>query len=307
MSAKPLPDRTVGKSDRSRGRDEATERAEAAPLNLGCGTLLMLFLLVATAGKFLPHGDKTVKTAAKPAVTQPLDAQKNHETAPVVLEQWTDTTKKPASPEPKAPQPKPVASPPKINPAAGFDGLLSQLGDWVGRSERNEPQPAPAKPPGRAIKSGQPPRAEPKTSAASQPAAPPRALSGPLPKAAVNPEIQNSLAPKPKAAPASSSYPSPAGSGLSDSVARTADPVPGKAVVFNSPWNQSVTQVERYLKRHAHNADSIEVLEWGKVARVEQGYQVRCRFRSRNVLGHIATQSKVFVLDKNGEVSDIRD
>ena len=310
MSAKPMPDRTAGKSDRTRGRDESTERTEAAPLNLGCGTLLVLFLLVATAGKFLPHGDKAVKTAAKPVVTKSHEPKNGHEThsLPSVTEQRTSTAKMTVSPDQKTPQPKPVASHARENPKIGFDSLLSQLGDWVGRSERGGPQPAPAYPSAPAIKSDKLPRAAIKTSPASQPAVPSHVVSGPVPNAAVKPEIHRTASSKLLVDPVSSPPPSPASSVLSGPVARMPDAVlAGKSVVFNSPWNQSVEQVERYLKRHTHNADSIEVLEWGKVARVDQGYQVRCTFKSRNVLGNVATQSKVFVLDKNGEVSDIRD
>lgn len=77
--------------------------------------------------------------------------------------------------------------------------------------------------------------------------------------------------------------------------------------VINSPWNGSVEQVERYLKRHMHDADSMEFIEWGAVRQTRQGYEVRCTFRSRNVLGKVATQSKNFMLTPEGEVSDIRD
>lgn len=304
MSAKPLPNRTAGKSDRPRGREEAAERVEAAPLNLGCGPLLVLFLLVATAGKFLPHGDKAVKTAAQPIVTPPREPQKGRPTAsvPSPSEPRSDPAKQPVPPEPKAFPSKPAASPARTNLAGDFDSLLTQLGNWVGNANRSAPQPSSP-----VIKPDKPPITGPGRLPSGQPAAPPRAVSGPVPKALAKPELPRSASSPPTAAPASRPSRNPAGSASSEPAARTTDPVMGKAVVFNSPWNQSVAQVERYLKRHAHNADSVEVLEWGKVARVDQGYQVRCTFRSRNVLGHAATQSKVFVLDKSGEVSDIRD
>ena len=80
-----------------------------------------------------------------------------------------------------------------------------------------------------------------------------------------------------------------------------------KNLVFNNPWDNSVDQVVRYLKRHTHDADSMEFLEWGKVKALERGYQVRCRFRSRNVLGHYAVQNKLFLLDKEGNILDIMD
>lgn len=80
-----------------------------------------------------------------------------------------------------------------------------------------------------------------------------------------------------------------------------------KNVVFNNPWDDSVDQVARYLKRHTHDADSMEFLEWGKVKASERGYQVRCRFRSRNVLGRYAVQNKLFLLDRQGNITEIKD
>lgn len=77
--------------------------------------------------------------------------------------------------------------------------------------------------------------------------------------------------------------------------------------VINSPWNGSVEQVEHYLRRHTHDADSMEFIEWGKVRQTPQGFEVRCTFRSRNVLGKVATQSKNFLLTPEGDISDIRD
>ncbi|MGZ8217213.1 hypothetical protein [Methylomagnum sp.] len=75
-----------------------------------------------------------------------------------------------------------------------------------------------------------------------------------------------------------------------------------RPVVFNSPWNNSVWQVERYVKRSLHDAASFEALEWGKVIGTTKGYQVRCKYRSKNLLGVYATQTKTFLLNKNGEV-----
>jgi hypothetical protein len=68
-----------------------------------------------------------------------------------------------------------------------------------------------------------------------------------------------------------------------------------------------VEPVERYLKQHVHDAASIEVLEWGQVEVAREGYQVRCVYKSKNVLGKLTTQSRQFVLDHSGKVIDIRD
>ena len=86
----------------------------------------------------------------------------------------------------------------------------------------------------------------------------------------------------------------------------TAAPLAGE-IVFNNPWDQSVDQVARYLKKHTHDAASLNILEWGKVTKTQQGYEVRCTFRSKNVLGRETTQSRTFILGQGGEIKDIRD
>ena len=75
-----------------------------------------------------------------------------------------------------------------------------------------------------------------------------------------------------------------------------------RPIVFNSPWNKSVWQVERYLKRRLYDAESFEALDWGPVIRNAKGYQVRCTFRSKNLLGRYVTQSKTFYLNRSGDV-----
>jgi len=89
--------------------------------------------------------------------------------------------------------------------------------------------------------------------------------------------------------------------------ADAAPPAARKNMVFNNPWDDSVDQVVRYLKRHTHDADSMEFVEWGKVKASERGYQVRCKFRSRNVLGRYAVQNKLFLLDRQGNITEIKD
>jgi hypothetical protein len=79
------------------------------------------------------------------------------------------------------------------------------------------------------------------------------------------------------------------------------------AVVFNDPWTGSVSQVERYLKRTLHDAASFEALEWGPVAETGQGYRVRCTYRAKNLLGVYATQTRTFLLNRNGEVVAVKD
>lgn len=296
MSPRNPPEKSVESKGRSR---DATFSDEVEPkrLNLGCGTLIVLFLLVATAGKFLPYRDKT---SAAPQTNQKAQSV----TSRPKLE-LPSGGKKAASSESPESTPKSGTSTKKpISDRAGevLAGLVSQLQDLVGPEEKKVRNSPPAKPP--VVK--KPPL--------SQESAPPvsanvskKPVSTDAPTSSAEPRsISRIHPPQPQVEPG---WPmreeSPAGPSPK---AMAPSPVPGKSVVFNSPWDQSVAQVERYLKRRMHDASSMEILEWGKVSLTDRGgYQVRCTFRSKNVLGNYATQSKVFVMNKDGEVIDIRD
>lgn len=80
-----------------------------------------------------------------------------------------------------------------------------------------------------------------------------------------------------------------------------------RSVVFNDPWTGSVSQVEHYLKRNLHDAASFEALEWGPVADTRQGYRVKCTYRAKNLLGVYATQTRTFLLNRNGDVVAVRE
>lgn len=78
-------------------------------------------------------------------------------------------------------------------------------------------------------------------------------------------------------------------------------------VVFNDPWDGSVWQVKRYLQRRLYDASSFEAMAWGPVTMTEKGFRVWCTYKARNVLGVLATQTKTFLLKKNGEVYAVKD
>lgn len=80
---------------------------------------------------------------------------------------------------------------------------------------------------------------------------------------------------------------------------------PGIDAVFNNPFTESVDQVERYLRQHVHDASSLKVIGWGPVEPVAEGYRVRCRYQSRNVLGKATEQIQLFTLDRQGRVIDV--
>ncbi len=78
-----------------------------------------------------------------------------------------------------------------------------------------------------------------------------------------------------------------------------------QAVVVNSPWDASVHQVERYLKRVLKDPKSYEGIEWSKVVPVGSGFVVRHRYRARNSFGGYVVENKMFVLDQRGEVVEV--
>lgn len=82
---------------------------------------------------------------------------------------------------------------------------------------------------------------------------------------------------------------------------------PAHGAVFNDPWNGTVWQVERYLKRGLYDASSFEAIEWGPVTETQKGYRVWCRYKAKNVLGVYTTQTKTFLLKKDGEVYAVKE
>ena len=284
MAGKPPAE--TGRSQRAAVRDEAA--ATAPRPHLGCGTLVVLFLLVATAGKFLPHrapggGDPAPAAAAKGQGEAGQRAGK-----PVA------TAKPPASARERSapPAPRPGESAGKTVPAESGARVSEVLGSVWAAFERFV-TPVASKDSAAA------------TTASASGKSVPRTESPPAGTSTAPPRTGRPAA----AAAAGNTGNASAGRAAQAPVAGPAPPLPpgGKPVVFNSPWDQSVEQVERYLKRRTHDPDSIEFIEWGKVQAASGGYQVRCTFRSKNVLGKVATQSRLFVLDARGEVVDVRD
>jgi hypothetical protein len=288
------------KSTQSKGRSLGAEfykEAEPRRVNLGCGTLIILFLLVATAGKFLPYRDKSAATppssskaksvTIRPKPELPSGTNKTAYSEPSESTRQYDTsTKKPMS----------------DRAVEILTGLLSQLQGLVAPEERKVRNSLTAKPPV---------LNKPTLSQESSPSVSANVSKKPVPTDGP------ALSAEPRS-PSRTHFPqSKVESGVTgreeaptapSTKARAPSPIPGKSVVFNSPWDHSVAQVEGYLKRRMHDASSMEILEWGRVSLTDRGgYQVRCTFRSKNVLGNYATQSKVFVMNKDGEVIDIRD
>ncbi|NBS15567.1 MAG: hypothetical protein EBT06_09000 [Gammaproteobacteria bacterium] len=247
-------------------------------MKLGCGTLILLFLMIATLGKWLPHGERN---APPKSPGTPPDLARHA----------------PSASGAKVTPPAVVPSKRLESPAKGDETLaemmakattlLRDVEHWVSESAKKAETISPL--PKAMDSPPKPPTAAKPSSAPVTPSAPP-----------IEPAKVSKVAPHPVIAPAVASSKEP-----NKPPARVAEA--GKDLVFNSPWNQSVDQVERYLKHHTHDAASMSILEWGRVEVTEAGYQVRCGFKSRNVLGKWTSQNKLFVLNRSGEVVDVRD
>lgn len=75
------------------------------------------------------------------------------------------------------------------------------------------------------------------------------------------------------------------------------------ATVANSPFDGSVSQVERYLRSTLKDPDSLQVVKWYPVTKDLQGYAVRVIYRARNSLGGMVVEDRVFLLDRAGNVT----
>jgi hypothetical protein len=72
--------------------------------------------------------------------------------------------------------------------------------------------------------------------------------------------------------------------------------------VFNSAYDGSVIQVERYLKRTLKDPESFKALKWSPVEKDADGFVVRVRYRARNSFGAMVIEEGVFLLDRQGRV-----
>lgn len=77
--------------------------------------------------------------------------------------------------------------------------------------------------------------------------------------------------------------------------------------VYNSSWDGSVRQVEKYLKSTLRDPDSYEGIEWSEVQETSSGYMVRHKYRAKNGFGGYVVANQVFTLDSDGNVTGVMD
>ena len=88
-----------------------------------------------------------------------------------------------------------------------------------------------------------------------------------------------------------------------------------KEVVYNSEWDASVQQVVDYLKNnYLNDPDSYQSISWSAVVKLNNAkeigfacYQVRHKYRAKNGFGGYVTEEKLFKLDYQGNVVEVRD
>lgn len=83
------------------------------------------------------------------------------------------------------------------------------------------------------------------------------------------------------------------------------------SIVSNNPLDNSVYQVETYLKRsYLEDPESYESMEWSKVIETQNAgfsFRVRHKYRAKNSFGNYQIENKIFLLDENGNVVDEKD
>ena len=79
-----------------------------------------------------------------------------------------------------------------------------------------------------------------------------------------------------------------------------------KEVVYNSPLDGAVYQVERYLEKNLKDPDSFDAIEWSSVVkRADGGFMVRCKYRAKNSFGGYVIENQAFMLDAKGNVTQV--
>jgi len=90
----------------------------------------------------------------------------------------------------------------------------------------------------------------------------------------------------------------------SDRPQTTASKTPDKPreAVVNSPWDGSVWQAERAIKKRLKDPESFEAVNWGAVVKLQNGYQVACQYRAKNSFGGYVVEQVLVGLDLQGNV-----
>lgn len=80
-----------------------------------------------------------------------------------------------------------------------------------------------------------------------------------------------------------------------------------KEGVHNSSWDNSVEQVEKYLRHNLNDPSSYEPIDWSLVNEDGDSYWVRHRYRATNGFGSKVVCDQIFFLDSEGNVTSVSD
>ena len=76
--------------------------------------------------------------------------------------------------------------------------------------------------------------------------------------------------------------------------------------VSNSSYDSSVRQVKEYILKNLNDPESCKFVSWSQVEQKVSGndttYKIGCKFRAKNAFNAYILESKVFRLDKSGNV-----
>ena len=79
-------------------------------------------------------------------------------------------------------------------------------------------------------------------------------------------------------------------------------PARNQAPPENDPVDQSVWQVEAYLKKNLLNPETLQIHKWGSVEQVGKEYSVFCRYSAGGSSLGTTTMNRLFLMRENGRV-----
>jgi len=86
---------------------------------------------------------------------------------------------------------------------------------------------------------------------------------------------------------------------------RTSNAPTSRAVVKNSGWDGSVSQVKSWLTSNLKDPGSLEFIEWSSVQKTNDGgFMVRVKYRAKNSFGGYVVENKIFYLNATGSVTN---
>lgn len=78
--------------------------------------------------------------------------------------------------------------------------------------------------------------------------------------------------------------------------------------IYNSEYDRSVFEVERYLEKNLKDPKSFEAINWGNVQKIsDTQYLVYLKYRAKNSFGGYVINEQTFYINAAGQVYDVKD